>query len=48
MLASRLVSNGLIFSDDIPVDTQLVTFFLLSNISKLNIGAKNSDNHRHL
>ena len=26
-VGSRLVSNGLIFSDDIPVDTQLITFF---------------------
>ena len=26
MVFSTLVSNGLIFSDDIPVDTQLVTF----------------------
>ena len=29
MPGSRLVSNGLIFSDDIPVDIQLVTFLLL-------------------
>ena len=27
MVGSRLVSNGLIFSDNIPVDSQLVTFF---------------------
>ena len=40
MLGSRLVSNGLISSDDIPVDIQLVTFSLLSNISELSIGGK--------
>ena len=40
MVDSRLVSNGLIFSDDIPVDIQLVTFLLLSNIRELSIGAK--------
>ena len=28
IVGSRLVSNGLIFSDDIPVDIQLVTFFI--------------------
>ena len=32
MVGSRLVSNGLIFSDDISVDIQLVNFLLLSNI----------------
>ena len=36
MIGSRLVSNGLIFSDDI----QLVTFLLLSEISELSIRAK--------
>ena len=40
MIVSRLVSNGLIFSDDISVDIQLVTFLLLSNISELSIVAK--------
>ena len=40
MVGSRLVSNGLIFSDDAPVNIQLVTFFLLSNIKELTIGAK--------
>ena len=40
MIRSRLVPNGLIFSDDIPVDIQLVTFLLLYNISELSIGAK--------
>ena len=30
---SKLVWNGLIFSDDIPVGILLVTFLLLSNIS---------------
>ena len=33
MVGSRLVSNSLIFSGDIPVDIQLVTFLLPSNIS---------------
>ena len=40
IVSSRLVSNGLIFSDDILVDIQLVTFLLLSNISELNIKTK--------
>ena len=33
MVSSRLALNGLIPSDDILVDIQLVTFLLLSNIS---------------
>ena len=40
MVGSRLVSNGLIFSDDILVKIQLVTFLLLSNIRELSIGSK--------
>ena len=40
IIISRLVSNGLIFSGDIPVDVQLVTFLFLSNIMELNIGRK--------
>ena len=36
----RPVSNGLIFSDNIPVDIQLVAFLLLSNIRELSVGAK--------
>ena len=40
MISSKLVSNDSIFSDDILVDIQLVTFLLLSNISELSIGAK--------
>ena len=40
MVVSRLLSNGLIFSDDIPVEIQLVTFLLLSNIRELSTGAK--------
>ena len=36
----RLVSNGLTFSGGIPVDVQLITFLLLSNVSELSIGAK--------
>ena len=39
-VGSRLVSNGLIFSDDTAVDFQLVTFSFLSNIRELSIGAK--------
>ena len=40
MVASRLVTNGLIFVDGIPVNIQLVTFSLLSIISELEIGIK--------
>ena len=40
MFGSRLVSNRLIFSDVIPVDIQLVTFLLLSNIREESIGVK--------
>ena len=40
MVGSRLISNGLIISDDIPVDIQSVTFLLLSNIRELSIGPK--------
>ena len=40
IVGSRLVSNSLIFSNDIPVDIELVSFLLLSNISKLSIAAK--------
>ena len=40
MVASRLVTNGLIFLDGIPVNIQLVTFSLLSIISELEIGIK--------
>ena len=40
MVGWKLVSNVLIFSDDIPVDIQLVTFLLLSNINDLSTGAK--------
>ena len=36
MIGSRLGSNGLIFSGDIVVDIQLVTFLLLSSVSELN------------
>ena len=36
MLGSRLVSNGLIFLDNIPVNIQLVTFLLLSYFSEGN------------
>ena len=39
-VSSRLVYTGLIFSDDIPVDIQLVTFLLLSNISELRTGVR--------
>ena len=37
---SRFISNGLIFSSDIPFDIQLVSFILLSNIRKLSIRGK--------
>ena len=40
MVGSRLVSNGLIFSDGISVNIQLVTFLLLSHIMELSIGTK--------
>ena len=40
MVKQRLVSNGFIFSDDIPVDIQIVTVLLLSNISELSIETK--------
>ena len=41
MVGSRLVSNGLSFSDDKLVDIQLVTFSSLPNVTKLSIEAKN-------
>ena len=40
IVGSRLVSNGLVFSDDIPVIIQLVTFLLLCNIRELKIETK--------
>ena len=40
MVGSRLVPNGLIFSDDILVDIQLVILLLLPNIRELSIGVK--------
>ena len=40
MVSSRLVSNGLITSDDIWVDIQLVNFFTVIYVSELSIGAK--------
>ena len=36
-VSSRLVSNGLIFSDEILVDIQSTTFLLLCNISEISI-----------
>ena len=39
MIRARLVSNGLIFPHDIPVDIQLETLFL-SNVSELSIEVK--------
>ena len=39
MVVSKLVSNGLIFSDDILIDIKLANFLLLPNISQLSIGA---------
>ena len=40
MIGSILVSNGLIFSDDISVSIQLVTFLLLSNTEEISIRGK--------
>ena len=40
MISLRLVSNGLIFLDDIAVNIHLVTFSLLSIVSELSIGVK--------
>ena len=43
MIGEWLGSNGLIFSDDIPVDIQLVTLLLLlllSNFNELSLGPK--------
>ena len=40
IVSSRPISNGLIFSDDILVNIQLVTFLLLSNIRELSNGVK--------
>ena len=40
MVDLRLVSNDLVFSSDIPVYIQLVTFLLLCNLSELSIGVK--------
>ena len=40
MVRSMLISNGLIFSDDILLDIQLVTFLLVYNINELIIGTK--------
>ena len=40
MVGSRLVSNGLTFSGDVPVNIQLVTFLLLPDTRELSIGAK--------
>ena len=50
MVGSRLVSSGLIFSDDIPVDIQEVTFSLLYNIMGISIGTKtrNFDSYHNL
>ena len=40
MVGSKLVSNGLIFLDDILFNIQLVILLLLFNITELNIRAK--------
>ena len=40
IVGSRPVLNGSFFSDDIPVDIQLLNFLLLSNIRKLIIGVE--------
>ena len=41
LVCSRLVSNGLIFSNIILVDIQLVTSLLLSTVGGLSTGGKN-------
>ena len=41
IIGLRLVWNGLIFSDNMPVDNQLVTFLLESNIDETKIWDKN-------
>ena len=40
MVGSRLVSNRLTFSDDIPIHIQLMTSLLLSDIRELSNGIK--------
>ena len=40
MVGLRLVSNDLMFSRDIPVYIQLVTFLLICSLSELSIGVK--------
>ena len=43
MISSKLVSNDLVLSIDIPVNIQLVTFLLVSNIRELSIQAKSTN-----
>ena len=50
MIGSKLVPNGLIFSDDTPVDIQLVNFFCYLILGNWALGQKleNSNNHHFL
>ena len=50
MLGSRSVSNSLFFTDDFPVDVELVTFYCYLILGNLALGKKleNSDNHHFL
>ena len=50
MISSRLVPNGLFFSDDTPVDIQLETFFCYFILGNWALGEKleNSNNHHFL
>ena len=40
MVSTQLGSNGLILLGNTPVNIQLITFLLLSNVSELNTGAE--------
>ena len=40
MVGTQLGSNGLILLGNTPVNIQLITFLLLSNVSELNTGAE--------
>ena len=39
-VGSKILSNGFIFSDDIPVNIHLVTYLLISTVTELKIGEK--------
>ena len=44
LVGERLISIGLFFLDDTPIDIQLVFLLLLSNVSKLSIRVKTKKN----